>query len=289
VRPAARPTFTLSLPGREPLVLGPRTLVRGVLNLAPDSFSDGGLSRDSARAIDVAHELESAGADVIDVGAESTRPGAKPVSAKEEIARLRPVLKTLSQRLRVPLSIDTYKAETAEFALDQGAVIVNDISGLEYDAGLGPVVASRGAPVVLMHTRGRPEDMYARASYNDVVADVARELNARIQHAIECGIAREQIVLDPGLGFGKRAEQSLKLLAGVHKLAALGRPLLVGASRKSFMNAATGPLEPGARDWPSTAAVTFAVLSGAHIVRVHRVAEMVQVVRVADAIRDAAR
>ena len=270
------------------MVLGPRTLVMGVLNLTPDSFSDGGLSRDAARAIDVAQEMESAGADLIDVGAESTRPGATPVAAEEEIARLRPVLKTLSQRLRVPLSIDTYKAETAAFALDQGAAIVNDISGLEYDPALGPVVASRGAPVVLMHTRGRPEDMYARASYHDVVAEVAQELNTRIAHAIECGISREQIVLDPGLGFGKRAEQSLKLLAGLHEIAALGRPLLVGASRKSFMNAATGPLEPGARDWPSTAAVTAAVFSGAHIVRVHRVAEMVQVVRVADAIRDAA-
>jgi dihydropteroate synthase len=259
----------------------------GVLNLTPDSFSDGGLFRDPARAVDMAQEMESAGADLIDVGAESTRPGATPVAAEEEIARLRPVLKSLSQRLQIPLSIDTYKAETARFALDEGAAIVNDISGLEYDETLGPVVATYGAPIVLMHTRGRPDDMYARASYGNVVAEVAQELNDRIQHAVESGIAREQIVLDPGLGFGKHAEQSLQLLAHVDELAALGRPLLIGASRKSFMNAATGPLEPAARDWPSTAAVTAAVLSGAHIVRVHRVAEMVQVVRVADAIRTA--
>lgn len=288
MRPASRPTFTLNLPGREPLVLGPRTLVMGVLNLTPDSFSDGGLSSDPARAIEIAREMESAGADLIDVGAESTRPGAMPVAVDEEIARLRPVLRTLSRRLRIPLSIDTYKAETARFALDEGAAIVNDISGLAYDRALGPVVASRGAPIVLMHTRGRPEDMYARASYEDVVAEVARELTERIEQAVGCGIVREQIVVDPGLGFGKRAEQSLHLLAHVEELAELGRPLLVGASRKSFMNAATGPLEPAARDWPSTAAVTVAVLSGAHIVRVHRVAEMVQVVRLADAIRSAA-
>ncbi len=149
------------------------------------------------------------------------------------------------------------------------------------------VVASRGVPVVLMHTRGRPSDMYARAGYDNVVVEVAKELEERIQRAIGFGIAREQIVLDPGLGFGKRAEQSLQLLAGVDELAELGRPLLIGASRKSFMNVATGPLEPASRDWPSAAAVTAAVFSGAHIVRVHRVAEMVQVVRVADAIRNA--
>jgi dihydropteroate synthase len=261
----------------------------GVLNLTPDSFSDGGLSRDPLRAIDLALGMEAEGADIIDVGAESTRPGATPVPAAEEIARLRSVLKTLVGRVRIPLSIDTYKAETARFALGEGAAIVNDISGLEYDPALGPVVASSGVPVVLMHTRGRPDDMYARASYDDVVAEVVRELAQRIDHAVACGIRREQIVIDPGLGFGKRAEQSLSLLAGAHELAALGRPLLIGASRKSFMNVATGPLEPGERDWPSAAAVTAAVLAGAQIVRVHRVAEMVQVVRVADAIRNASQ
>jgi dihydropteroate synthase len=259
----------------------------GVLNLTPDSFSDGGLSRDPSRAIDIAQQLQDDGADIIDVGAESTRPGATPVAAEEEIARLRPVLKVLAQRLQIPLSIDTYKAATARFALAEGATLVNDISGLIYDESLGPVVASTGAPIVLMHTRGRPQDMYARASYDDVVADVARELEARVLRAIELGIAREQIVLDPGLGFGKRADQSLTLLAGVDALAALGRPLLIGASRKSFMNAITGPLEATARDWPSTAAGAASVFAGAHIVRVHRVAEMAQVVRVADAIRNA--
>jgi dihydropteroate synthase len=258
----------------------------GVLNLTPDSFSDGGLSRDPARAVDIAQQLQDDGADLIDVGAESTRPGAAAITAEEEIARLRPVLKVLAGRLRIPLSIDTYKAETARFALAEGAALVNDISGLVYDESLGPVVAAAGAPIVLMHTRGRPQDMYARASYDNVVAEVARELEARVQRAIGFGIAREQIVLDPGLGFGKRADQSLTLLAGVDALSALGRPLLVGASRKSFLNAATGPLEATARDWPSAAAVTASVFSGAHIVRVHRVAEMVHVVRVADAIRE---
>jgi dihydropteroate synthase len=259
----------------------------GVLNLTPDSFSDGGRSIDPQRALDVAQAMVDAGADLIDVGAESTRPGATPVSAGEEIARLRPVLDLLASRITVPLSIDTYKAETAAFALDQGASIVNDISGLLYDPALGPVVAARGVPIVLMHTRGRPDDMYARADYADVVGEVVAELEQRLARAEGFGIAREQILLDPGLGFGKRATQSLNLLARVDRLATLGRPLLVGASRKSFMNLATGPLEPAARDWPSAAAVTAAVLAGAHIVRVHRVTEMVQVVRVADAIRGA--
>jgi dihydropteroate synthase len=287
VKPASRQQFTLSLPGRDPLVLGPRTLVMGVLNITPDSFSDGGLAFEPERAIDLALHMESAGADLIDVGAESTRPGAVSVPAAEEIARLRPVLRALVHRLRIPVSIDTYKATVATFALDEGAHMVNDISGLAYDPDLGDVVASRGVPVVLMHTRGRPSDMYARALYTDVVGEVMTELGERIDRAMRHGVARDQIVLDPGLGFGKHADQSMKLLAGVDALLALGRPLLVGASRKSFMNTATGPLDASARDWPSAAAVTAAVLSGAHMVRVHRVAEMVQVVRVADAIRDA--
>ena len=259
----------------------------GVINVTPDSFSDGGAALDPANALDIAQAMEAAGADLIDVGAESTRPGAEPVGAADEIARILPVLRALAATIRIPLSIDTYKAEVAAQALDEGAAIVNDISGLQYDPDLGGVVANRGVPVILMHTRGRPGDMYAHAEYGDVVADVANDLQRCIDHALECGVGRDRILVDPGLGFAKRAEQSLQALAGIDRLGSLGFPIVAGPSRKSFMTVATGPLDTDARDWPTAAAVTAAVLGGAHVVRVHRVAEMVQVVRVADAIRNA--
>jgi dihydropteroate synthase len=260
----------------------------GILNLTDDSFSSDGLLSDPARAVDVVHEMEADGADIIDVGAESTRPGAAPVSVTEELARLRPVLRAVAGRTRVPLSIDTTKAEVANFALDEGVALVNDVSGLQYDPKMGPLLASRGVAVVLMHMRGRPEDMYAHAQYEDVALEVARDLQRRVEHAIGEGIGWDRIILDPGIGFAKRAEHSLSLLADGARLTGLGRPLLVGPSRKSFVTAATGALPAEDRDWPTAAAVTAAVLGGAHIVRVHRVREMVQVVRVADAIRAAA-
>jgi dihydropteroate synthase len=260
----------------------------GVLNITPDSFSDGGVALDPARAIDLALAMEADGADIIDLGAESTRPGAAVVDAETEWARLRPVLKGLPQRVRVPISIDTYKAEVARRALDTGVAIVNDISGLGYDPGLGALVASRGAALVLMHTRGRSDDMYKQATYDDVTADVARELQRAVERAVGAGVAWDRLVLDPGLGFAKRAEHSFSVLAGLWRLASLGRPLLVGPSRKSFLSASAGADAAADRDWATAAAVTAAVLGGAHIVRVHRVGEMVQVARVADAVRDAA-
>jgi dihydropteroate synthase len=273
----------------------------GVLNITPDSFSDGGVAFDPARAIELALRLEGEGADIIDIGAESTRPGAAAVDAEEEWRRLRPVLKALPHRLRVPVSIDTYKADVARRALDAGVAIVNDISGLSYDPRLGALVGSRGAALVLMHTRGRSSDMYRHANYDDVAVDVARELQRSLERAVGLGVAYDRLVLDPGLGFAKRAEHSFSALAGLDRLAALGRPLLVGPSRKSFLTAASGSharqprVGPGSgeqpaaeRDWATAAAVTASVMAGAHIVRVHRVAEMVQVARVADAIRNAA-
>jgi dihydropteroate synthase len=286
---APRAQFSLQLPGRSPLELGRRTLVMGVLNVTPDSFSDGGLARDAARAVDLALAMEAEGADIIDIGAESTRPGAAPVDVETEWARLRPVLKGLPPRLRVPISVDTYKAEVARRAMDTGVAIINDISGLGYDPGLGALVASRGAALVLMHTRGRPTDMYKQASYDDVTTEVARELQRSVERALGAGVRWDRLVLDPGLGFAKRAEHSFSALAGLERLASLGRPLLVGPSRKSFLAGAAGTPAAADRDWATAAAVTAAVLGGAHIVRVHRIAEMVQVVRVADAVRDAAR
>jgi dihydropteroate synthase len=260
----------------------------GVLNVTPDSFSDGGDSLEPARAVDRALALEAEGADILDLGAESTRPGAHPVDADEEWRRLQPVLTALAARLRIPISIDTYRSTTAARALDEGAVMVNDVSGLEYDQRLGDVVAARGAAVVLMHTRGRSRDMYLEARYEDVVQDVTRELLQRLDAAVARGISRDRIILDPGFGFAKRAIHSMTALAHLDAFRVLEQPLLSGPSRKSFLTSATGPLPPAERDWATAAAVAASVLAGAHIVRVHRVREMVQVVRVADAIRAAA-
>jgi dihydropteroate synthase len=259
----------------------------GVINITPDSFSDGGAALDPERAAAIAVAMEAAGADIIDLGAESTRPGATPVGTAEEMARVRPVLQALASRVSVPISIDTYKCEVADLALGEGASIVNDISGLQYDPRLGALAAAKAAPIVLMHTRGRPQDMYAHAAYDDVVGEVMADLQRAVDRALAAGIAREAILIDPGLGFAKHASQSFAVLAALDRLNELGFPLLVGPSRKSFMAASTGPLDPETRDWPTAAAVTAAVLGGAHIVRVHRVAEMVHVVRVADAIRAA--
>jgi dihydropteroate synthase len=259
----------------------------GVINVTPDSFSDGGKALDPARALDLAEAMVAAGADIIDIGAESTRPGATPVGAVEELSRVRPVVKAIAGRVAVPVSIDTYKASVAAVALDEGAAIVNDISGFEYDVALGPLVASRGVPAILMHTRGRPEDMYAHADYGDVVADVIDDLQRAITRAEDCGVRRQLLIVDPGLGFAKRAQQSMEVLAGLERFGELCLPLLIGPSRKSFLASATGPLSPEDRDWATTAAVTAAVLGGAHIIRVHNVEKMVHVVRVADALRAA--
>lgn len=257
----------------------------GVINVTPDSFSDGGAAADPARAFDIAQAMEASGADIIDIGGESTRPGAQPVDAAQELARVIPALEAIAPRVRIPVSIDTYKASVARAALDAGAVIVNDISALEYDAAMGPLVAERGVPAILMHTRGRPEDMYAHAEYGDVVADVIADLQRGLIRAQDYGVSREMLMLDPGLGFAKRAPQSLLALKGLERMAELGLPLVVGPSRKSFLAAATGPLSAADRDWATAAAVTAAILGGAHIIRVHAVDKMVHVARVADALR----
>jgi len=282
---ATRRSFTIPIQGRAPLVLGPRTLVMGVINVTPDSFSDGGKALDPMRARDIAQAMEASGADVIDIGAESTRPGAAPLDGAAELKRLLPVMQAVAPHLTLPISIDTYKASVAKAALDQGASIINDISAFEYDPLLGRLVAERQVPAILMHTRGRPEDMYAHAEYSDVVAEVSGDLQRAIDRAIGMGVARDRLIVDPGLGFAKRADQSLAALVGIERLAELGFPILVGPSRKSFMTAATGPLAPEDRDWGTAAAVTAAILQGAHIVRVHNVEKMVHVVRVADALR----
>ena len=257
----------------------------GILNVTPDSFADGGAYLDPDYALEAARQLEAGGADIIDIGGESTRPGAAPLSADQELDRVLPVLAPVVAGVSVPISVDTYKAEVAQCALDGGAAIVNDISALRYDPDLARVVAAAGVPVVLMHNRGRSSEMYQEAQYENVVAEVRDELSAGIQRATDAGISRDQIVVDPGLGFAKQAQHTLSALANLQGLKELDRPILVGPSRKSFLKSALGEEPPSEREWGTAAAVTAAVLLGAHIVRVHGVREMSQVVRVADEIR----
>jgi dihydropteroate synthase len=259
----------------------------GIVNVTPDSFADGGERFDPDVAIADAIRMVESGADLIDIGGESTRPGAPVVPTDEELRRVSPVLEGLRGRLNVPISIDTYKAAVAERALDLGAVIVNDISALTYDPDLAGLVARRRAAVVLMHNRGRSADMYAQANYGDVAGEIVRELAGRIRAAEAAGIARDAIVVDPGLGFAKRAEHTFEALANLGRLAELGRPILCGPSRKSFLRLAVGDVPARERLWGSAAAVAAAVFAGAHIIRVHDVPEMVQVIRVADRVREA--
>ncbi len=265
----------------------------GVLNITPDSFADGGLYLDPLAAEAAALEMEARGADIIDVGGESTRPGSDTISAEAEVARVQPVLARLSRSLTIPVSIDTSKAVVAEVAMGEGASLINDVTGLRggppgavsYDASLADIAAHSGAGLILMHTRGRSRDMYKEAVYASVTTEVADELRASVECALAAGVRRESVILDPGLGFAKRPEHSYAALAALPELSTLGFPLLVGPSRKSFLSSAIGERSPAERDVATAAAVAAAVLFGAHIVRVHNVPAMVDVVRVADAIR----
>jgi dihydropteroate synthase len=282
----ARRAYTVPLAHRRRLLLGERPLVMAILNVTPDSFADAVHLADPASAIDAGLRLEADGADLIDVGGESTRPGADPVPAAEELARVLPVVAGLSARLRIPIAVDTYKGEVARAAVEAGAAMVNDISGLRYDPELAGAVAASGAALVLMHTRGRSKTMYAEADYEAVVSDVVRELRESVDLALAAGLERERLIVDPGIGFAKQSHHSYGVLARLDDVGtALDRPVLVGPSRKSFMREALGGRPPAERDWGTAAAVAAAVLGGAHIVRVHAAGEMVQVVRVAEEIR----
>jgi dihydropteroate synthase len=283
-----RPRFSLPLPGRAPLALGERTLVMGIINVTPDSFADGGMRFDTGRAVADGLQMAADGADILDVGGESTRPGAEPLPEGEELGRVLPVVARLSRECGVPISIDTYKASVARQAVEQGAAIVNDISAFDYDADMARTVAGCGAAAVLMHNRGRSRDMYRQATYDDVASAVAGELAAAIERAGEAGVPLDKIVVDPGIGFAKRGDHSFEILARLETLAALGRPILAGPSRKSFLKLALGERPADGRDWGTAAAVTAAILGGAHIVRVHAVREMADAARVADRIRAAA-
>jgi dihydropteroate synthase len=274
-----RKNYTWKLKARE-IRLGERTVILGVLNITPDSFSDGGKYADPDRAFARALELQEQGADIIDVGGESTRPGAKPITAAEEMQRLIPVLKRLRGQLNVPVSVDTYKAEVAEHALELGAEIINDPSGLAWDAQLPRVVSNHDAGLILNHTRGRPETWARLASMLDPMTTIARDLDAAVSRARQVGIDRSRLVLDPGLGFGKRKEQNALVIGKLFQLASMDLPLMTGPSHKSFLAHAT--VEE--TRFATAAAVTASILAGAHMVRVHDVREMRAVADVADEI-----
>jgi dihydropteroate synthase len=252
-----------------------RPRVMGILNVTPDSFSDGGRYQHPQHAIEAGQAMHAAGADIIDIGGESTRPGAPPVPPEDEQARVLPVIRGLA-RAGISISIDTRNAATMAAALDAGAAIVNDVSALTHDPAAAALVAARRCPVILMHMRGDPATMNARAVYADIAREVAAELADRIAAAEAAGIARDAIAIDPGIGFAKLAPHSLELLRRLPELAALGRPILIGVSRKSFIGRLGEESDPQRRFPGSIAAGLFALSRGAHILRVHDVAETVQ-------------
>ena len=278
-----RKEFRLRLPSRA-FVLGERTLVMGVLTVTPDSFSDGGRYFDPDAAAERALAMQREGADLIDVGGESTRPGSDGVSLEEELRRVIPVLERLRGKLKIPISIDTQKAAVAEAAVGAGAELINDVSALRTDPAVAEVARRHRLPLILMQMRGMPRTMQNLPFARNVMADVSKGLREAVARARKARVAKSQIVLDPGIGFGKNYEQNCELLARLPELARLGFPLLVGTSRKTFIGKLLGDVPEDKRMWGTAASVTASILGGAHIVRVHDVAEMVQVARIADVI-----
>ncbi len=266
-----------------PLRFDGRFHVMGVVNVTPDSFSDGGDFFDHRAAIEHASTLVEQGADIVDIGGESTRPGADPVSLQEEIERVVPVVEAVADRHDIRISIDTTKAEVARRAVDAGAGIVNDISGLGFDEAMAETVADLDAALVLMHIQGTPETMQASIDYQDLVDDIRSFFDERIERAVRAGIDTSNIILDPGIGFGKTVEQNYRLIRELNAFFDFDRPLLLGPSRKSFLGALLDK-PPKQRDWGTAAAVACGLFAGADIVRVHDVAEMVDVARTTEAI-----
>ena len=275
-----RPKFNLELRGQT-FCLGSETKIMAILNVTPDSFSDGGSFLDPEAAVCRALKMEREGAHLIDVGGESSRPGSRPVSAREEIRRILPVLKKLSRTLKIPISVDTHKYEVAQAALDEGAAVINDIYGLRNHRRLAKLIARSKAGVVLMHMRGNPQTMQKRPRYQDVLKEVKDFLKRSVHFALDQGISRSSIVVDPGFGFGKSAEQNLQILGNLESFASLKCPVLAGLSRKSFIGKLTGaPVEE--RLCGSLAAAALAIGRGAHILRVHDVLPHKQLTAIID-------
>ena len=281
--PAPAPGSPLECRGIR-LPLGGRTLVMGIINVTPDSFSGDGIADDVEVALARARALVAEGADLLDVGGESTRPGSEEVPLDEELRRVVPVIRRLAAESPVPISIDTAKAAVAEEALAAGAHIVNDITGLRGDPAMTEVVARAGAGIVAMHILGRPRTMQLAPAYEDVVLEIAEYLAGSVRLAIEAGARRDRIVVDPGIGFGKTLEHNLEILRRLAELKGLGQPVLIGTSRKSFIGRLLGGVPPAERVEGTGATVALAIAAGAEIVRVHDVAPAVKVARVADAI-----
>ena len=279
--PSAPPGIWFSAKGRA-IQCSARPLIMGIVNVTGDSFFDGGRFNAPDRAITHAINLVEQGADIIDIGGESTRPGASPVSETEEIDRVLPVVQGLARRVSIPISVDTTKSRVAQLALDHGASIINDVSAMRQDPAMAAVVARFDAAIVLMHMQGTPQTMQIAPHYSDVIDEVRRFLEQRVEVAVAAGIARTNILLDPGFGFGKLLPHNLELLRGLSSLSGLNRPLLVGLSRKGFIGQIVGK-SVDHREWGTAAAVALAVDRGAHIVRVHDVAMMIDVVKMAAA------
>ena len=268
---------------RTTLPLGDRTAVMGILNVTPDSFSDGGVNFDPEKAIARGKELEQESADIIDIGGESSRPGSEPVPEDEETRRVLPVIEGLVRAVKIPISIDTYRASVARRAIEAGAQIVNDISGFRFDDNMPRVVRDAGAGVVLMHSRGSRETLHKQSRMQDPIGEVAEGLAASVKKAQTAGIPNDAIVIDPGIGFGKAAEESFRVLKNVASFSTLGYPLLIGASRKSFMRSVITWTKE-ARDWANAPTAVFAILNGVHIIRVHDVRQARVIADVTDRI-----
>ncbi len=268
---------------RRELVLGEKTLIMGILNATPDSFSDGNLYFDREKAIDHGLKMADEGADIIDIGGESTRPGSKPVTVRQEIARVIPVVEALCRKIKIPISVDTTKAQVAQAVVAAGAEIVNDISAIG-DNKMAAVIKKSGAALVLMHMRGRPENMQTgNLAYGDVMGEIISYLRERIQKAVAVGIVKEHLIVDPGIGFGKSYEDNCKIIRKLDEMKGLGMPILLGTSRKSFIGHVTGG-KPEDRIEGTAATVATAIMNGCHIVRVHDVAYMKKVAAMTDAI-----
>lgn len=261
-----------------------RGLIMGILNVTPDSFSDGGRYDGTEAAVERALQMLTEGAEIIDIGGESTRPGAAAVPAEEEAARVLPVIAALRQRSDCVISVDTMKAAVAAAAMEAGADIINDISGLQADPEMAAVAARTGAGVVLMHMQGTPRTMQVQPHYGDVIAEVRDGLAASLDQALAAGVALESIVLDPGIGFGKTLEHNLEILRQVEAFAVRGRPVLLGVSRKSFIGRVLGTTDPAVREWPTVALTSFAREKGVRILRVHDVLRNAQALRMTEAI-----
>ncbi len=277
-----RRTFSLHCRGGV-LRLGERTVVMGIVNVTPDSFSDGGLFLEPARAIEHGLRMAEEGADIIDVGGESSRPGSDPLPLEEELRRIIPTIEGLASHLTIPISVDTYKSGVAERAVEAGAQIINDISGLHLDPQMVSVAARYDTPLIIMHIRGTPKTMQQNPRYDDLMGEIIAYLREGIARAEEAGVDPQKVIVDPGIGFGKRIEDNLVILNRLDDLTVLGRPILVGTSRKSFIGAVLN-LEVHERGIGTLAAVAVSVLKGAHIVRVHEVASVRQVVDMVDAV-----